>query len=716
MEVDFRYLGKSRVDDAGAGSLVSFAPNLARPKTFFDGELASPVRFREAMSALHDVVVSDLSYKKPDRSAHKAFLQARAEEESRVRREVADRTMREALAKPKQMPPDLPDKFRAMHRLYWNARVRWASELQREDPELFRALVPCDPVVTVAPDVVMFEAFSKDESSYACLSVDRGAFEGAADAGLGTTNVDYSMALFDHLQGLRTYKPTRLAIDPTGFEVSVHGRGDYREEKIDLPPSWLRGFGQLQAAMALPSRSVELSVDVVYSLLALLRRKRDPKTGGRALRFVLEPGRAPQIVVEPWGVVLTSRGPTYEPESSSSTAPRGGPYRQSGRKSGAAEEIKIWGRRRLFALARLLPLADRVEVRLMGNGLPSVWIVRAGELSFTLALSGWTANDWSSGANLDLVAGDFALDPKVVASAAAYLGGARRASLADVTRALQPINASDDKVLAAMFSLAKQGQCVFDYATRSFRYRPVMPFALAESVIGPEPPEPREGRALVSDVHIVTAEPLDNGRTMVVAKVRETSCEAIFDASGPALVRAKCTCSFFHRFGLRGGPCRHLYALRLAWGTAGIAPTAPAREQRIPDRALAEALPKGDASTTGLTFPRALAAALDARAERDNRTLTSLLEEAWDLAFPRIATKKTWALAVALCKDAEPLVGTGHVKPPLASRSTGLHPLVLSEIGKEAARLGASASALMVLAVMMKGPLADPVVTNKEKR
>ena len=37
---------------------------------------------------------------------------------------------------------------------------------------------------------------------------------------------------------------------------------------IDLPASWLRGFGQLQAAMAMPARRVELSTDVVYSLLA----------------------------------------------------------------------------------------------------------------------------------------------------------------------------------------------------------------------------------------------------------------------------------------------------------------------------------------------------------------------------------------------------------------------------------------------------------------
>src|SRR5262249_38012859 len=78
------------------------------------------------------------------------------------------------------IPPNLESEFRRLHRIYWDARVRWANELARNDPELFRHLVPCDPVVTVAPDVVLFECFSRDESSYGCRSVVRGAFKGVA--------------------------------------------------------------------------------------------------------------------------------------------------------------------------------------------------------------------------------------------------------------------------------------------------------------------------------------------------------------------------------------------------------------------------------------------------------------------------------------------------------------------------------------------------------
>src|SRR5262249_19757006 len=171
--------------------------------------------------------------------------------------------------------PDLEKDFRKMHEIYWRARRQWAVELSRNDPALFRALVPCDPVITVADDVVFFECFSKDEASYGCLSVDRCAFRDVKGAPPGTTNVAYSLALYAHFQKLRTYRPTRLQVDPSGFEVQVAGREDYREEKIDLPVTWLRGFGQIQAAMTLPARVVPLPVETVYTLLAGPRRHRE---------------------------------------------------------------------------------------------------------------------------------------------------------------------------------------------------------------------------------------------------------------------------------------------------------------------------------------------------------------------------------------------------------------------------------------------------------
>jgi hypothetical protein len=599
VNLDLRYLGASEVQDTGSGATLRFSPNLARSRVFFDGELAFPLRFREAISALHDVVIGDLRFKKRDKTAYLAWKKEQARRDAELRSAAFDKAkLAEMVRLAKEpMPKGLDGDFKKMHRLYWGARVRWANELARQDPQLFRHLVPCDPVVTVAPDVVFFECFSKDESAYGCLSVDREALR-SADAGLGTTNVDYSLGLYEHFQTLRSYRPTRLLVDPAGFEVKVEGREDYREEKIDLPPSWLRGFAQLQAAMTLPSRKVELPVEAVYAILAHLDRHKE-RSGPRSIRFQLAPGKAPVLVLDPWGVTIPCRGRVEDdiPRAALAATAAGGhgPYRSPPVPSGALpvadkpEEIKVWGRRRLFALARALPLCDRVEVRLLGNGLPSIWIAHLGEMRFVLALSGWTANDWTSGGNLEMLAGTAIAEPRTTMALAGKLHEAQRASADALAEA---VGAPRAGTLASLHELAKHGQAVYDFASDCYRWREVMPFALSEAVLGPEHPELAAGRALAREgkVKVLRQEAISTTRRLFVFEANGTPAEAVIDADG-GFSGAKCQCSFFFKSRLRAGPCRHLIALKLV--LAASSPPAP-----LP------AAPAGVAASTSATKGR----------------------------------------------------------------------------------------------------------------
>lgn len=646
MRLDLRYLGSSALRSVpGGGSALAFAPNLARPKVFFDADLLFPLRFREAMSALHDVVVGDLRHKKRDKSAYQAWKQQQSLESQTLRQRLVKEATEDELErlKAEPIPGDLDEQFRSAHQRYWRERVRWANELSRNDPDLFRALVPCDPVVTVAPDVVFFECFAKDESAYGCLSVARDAFgaQAAADAGLGTTNVDYSMALYDHFQSLRSYRKTRLLVDPGGFEVKIEGNPDLREEKIDLPPSWLRGFGQLQAAMALPARRVELSVDVVYSILAHLKRHRE-KTGPRSLVFRLTPGKPPVVVIEPWGLTLTSRGRAYD-------GPR-------------PEEIKVWGRRRLFALARTLPLAEGVDVRLFGSGMPSIWTARLGEMRFTLGLSGWTANDWTSGSNLDAHLAELVADATVVENVSQRLLAARLATRGQLAA---QTSASEGAVQAALVALAKRGQLVFDFAGDVVRWRPIMPVALSEAVLGPEPPELVEGRRLAGSVTVSGRGALANG-TLLTAEVGKRPCELLLDADG-AIRRAKCDCSHFYTSGLRRGPCRHLIALRLwaiangvvgstiapeslsrAGGAVAAAPSVTMAAASTPSP-VASSITTSNTATSGTANAGALIqlhyfsapclAFLEAEAKRRGQPLDEVVTQAWKIAKKEIAER-----------------------------------------------------------------------------
>lgn len=559
--VSFRYRGHTGFRATPTHAALRFAPNLAREAVFFDATVREPLKLREAMAMLHDVVVSDHRFQKKDRSAFRAHLErVRAEEDAlrQAGRKSAEAAM--AARPPATRRPGLDEEHQRARKRYWKLRSECEARLRKEDPALFRLLVPCDPIVTVAPDVVTFEAFAKDESSWGCVVVERDAFAGGTDATLGSTNVDYSLGLAEQMQRLRTYRETRFAIDPGGIEVETGDLPVHREEKIALPSSWLRGFGQLSAALMLPARRLRLPVATLYAVLAHLQTHRE-KTGPRALRFELVPGKAPAILVEPWGLRVDSGGPVYEGDR--------------------AETIAVWGRRRLLSLARALPLAQlaggagggHVDVSLLGSGLPSVWRADLGGVSCVLALSGWTTSsfsgggDKSGGARLDLLAGGAVVDEALVQRLATLLQKERARTLSQL--ALET-RASGDAVRAAVVRLAQLGQVMPDLSTTAggggqgvVRFRQVLDAPLGAELLGEEPLEVRQGLEILRrrEVRIAKQEAVGT-RRFLQASAGGIACEALLDGDG-VLTKARCGCSHFHRFGIRQGPCRHLLALRL---------------------------------------------------------------------------------------------------------------------------------------------------------
>src|SRR5690242_18376484 len=74
MQLAVAYRGRSEIVRGPDGLAVSLAPNLRRERVSFAGTLRQPLRFREAISALHDVVISDLRYQPRDKSAYQAYL------------------------------------------------------------------------------------------------------------------------------------------------------------------------------------------------------------------------------------------------------------------------------------------------------------------------------------------------------------------------------------------------------------------------------------------------------------------------------------------------------------------------------------------------------------------------------------------------------------------------------------------------------------------
>ncbi len=542
MQLTVAYQRRSGIVTSKAGLAVSLAPNLRRDRVSFAGALRQPLRFREAISALHDVVVSDLKFKPKDREAYQRYLEEEKKREERIRKAAMTATVKELLTEwPEARRTAVKKRYQELATLYWQARDRYSDWLAQHDQTLWRLVMPLDPIITVAPDVLFFECFSADESSYGCLTVNRDAFASERDVALGTTNVDYSWALYEHFQELRSYRHTSFAVDPSGFEVTTHDRPGYKEEKIDLPPSWLRGFLQLQSAMSLPTRQVPVSREGLYGVLAFLKRHKAKKSP-RAVRFELKPGQPVTIVLEPW-----------EQRFVLHTTPYPGPKE---------EVIRTWGRDRLMVLARLLPLMDGADVYLLGTGLPSFWSVRMGEMRLLLGLSGWTSNDWTGASALDQIAPPGDPSPELLGDIAAAFHDRTEMTFEQVrarTGAAAPF------VMQGLNRLALLGQVIHDLPAGLYRWRQALPVRLSLDQIGPENEETLKAREFVAkrEVHVTKDERDEKGLRHLAGTVggRSKEITLTLDADG-RMVRAKCDCSHFYKGGLRRGPCRHLQALR----------------------------------------------------------------------------------------------------------------------------------------------------------
>ena len=206
MEFNYLYSGSSSVDNTASSTNVSFAPDTKREPTFFRGILHKSIEFREAISALHDVVISDLRWKPKDRTEYLAWREKQDEIDwaavAAQRSDVAKK-LEKVQAELKVLRAGEAKRMKE----FYIARHGYFAYLYKK----FRdAWIVLDPVITVHPDEVFFECFSEDESSYGRLSASYNVFKSVDEFACGTTNVDYSAALYDEFQKIRTYKENQI--------------------------------------------------------------------------------------------------------------------------------------------------------------------------------------------------------------------------------------------------------------------------------------------------------------------------------------------------------------------------------------------------------------------------------------------------------------------------------------------------------------------------
>lgn len=542
MLFDYKYSSSTSVNNSATGTAMNFVPDALREPTFFVGKLNKKISFREAISALHDVVVSDLRFKPKDRTEYMEWV---AEQEKLWLSEyMASFQIDDVRNRIKSLRDELDGIYKEKNRVmgpFNQAKRRYFDYLYQNDKDAWFVL---DPVITVHPDEVFFECFSQDESSYGKLSCSYNVFKEINEFQCGTTNIDYSAELYGEFQKIRDYKDTSFVIDPTGFEATTTNEETYKEVKIDLPESWVRGFLQVSAAMTLPATTFDLHPMDIFSICQFLRRFKE-KEGPRAIRFILEPGKPIRIIFEPWYEEITCNRSIYTGDDS--------------------RTIRIWGRRRIMILERLIPITRNFKVVLLGSGLPSFFMADMGDMTFTLGLSGWTANDWSRAGNFDLMAPrgnvDFSTKQLVFDSL-------KQNWFESSDSLAARLGLDTATVSSALTAYTQAGRVVFDLKAGVYRVRELTQEPLDFDQLRFGSPQEKKANELIEQncVKNITPE-VKNDKLQIKGVIKERNqvyrTLAVIDKD-ERLVDADCDCSFFCTNKLKKGPCEHILATRMA--------------------------------------------------------------------------------------------------------------------------------------------------------
>ncbi|MGY6648572.1 SWIM zinc finger family protein [Wenyingzhuangia sp. IMCC45574] len=540
MRFNHKYKGSSSVRNGISSTSVDFVPDVLRDPTYFTGTLHKKIPFREAISALHDVVVADYNFQPKDNTEYLEWLKNQEEiwlAEANTRKQglnstisnlqnqlVALRKERDTITKP-----------------FYKAQREYFNYLYKRD---YAAWFVLDPVITVHPDQVFFECFSKDESVYGKLSCGYEVFTNIEDFKCGTTNIDYSEKLYNEFQKIRTYKETDFKIDPKGFDVQTTGEENYKELKIDLPDSWVRGFLQVSTAMTSEKVSFELEPVDIANFITVLKRNKERKSP-RSIRYILKPGEPIIAIFEPWNIEITCKRSIY--------------------KGNQPEEIRVWGRRRITLLERLLPITQKFTVHLLGNGMPSFYTAHlSNEMYFTLGLSGWTSNDWTQASQLDLLAPKSNLDGSTLQTIYLEL---RKGWYASKDQLASKLNIDQSEISKAMQLFSQAGKVIYDLKNNVYRARELKKEGIDIESLRFSSDIDREAYELANTPDGVTKITHSEKGDHIYIKgyIKSTKKVEIVLDKDLRIISGKCFSDDYNNNNITKGPSKYMLALRLAF-------------------------------------------------------------------------------------------------------------------------------------------------------
>jgi len=534
----------ARINDDGMG--FALATDLNRPGVFLNAGVKDGLSFSRNMLALHRIVCTNMIKIQKDHSSYQKWVEGEYFKElGKVlkRKDIEGLIKKEGVLEKeiKLLKKSIVKNINESRRNFLKYSAALGAFWGWLDKQDHRAWIVLDPVVSVQPDAVIFEAFSLDESMYGRVTLPNDQLELNEPLRRGTTNIDFSQQLANEFDRVRSYRPLDLKVGYKNVEISTN-LSSAVEKKIDLPESWLKGFLEVQSASAMPKISLNLTPATVSDLLAVLEQKKD-NVSPKSLKFILEPGKKPWIEIEPWGIIIKEQEYFY--------------------KGNEIQCIRIWGRRRLMVLKDLLPHATELELELLGSGLPSFWRIRSTDIEMDLGLSGWSSNDWASQTKFSLMSNIDKLNEQEIKRVSSVLFQSNGMSVDEIVTetGLERLTAS-----FALQKLCSRGQAMFDFHKKIYRWRELFPEELIPKDLKEDPKIKNALKILEANKLNITEKTKNDQGLHVKAMIQKPKAqdffdlELNFDKDGRA-VKMNCSCIEFKKTSLKKGPCSHLIAL-----------------------------------------------------------------------------------------------------------------------------------------------------------
>jgi hypothetical protein len=217
----------------------------------------------------------------------------------------------------------------------------------------------------------------------------------------------------------------------------------------------------------------------------------------------------------------------------------------------------------LLILERLISVTNRFTVHLLGSGLPSFFIADMGHMSFTLGLSGWTANDWSRAGNFDLMAprtntDDFTKN--------LIFNGLKENWVSDSSSLATKLNLDKKSVEGALATYTQAGRVMYDLNKKVYRVRELSQEPLPMDQLRFDNPREAAAHELVNANKVsVTTEHLVDGAIRINGKMNHNGkiTPSVTMDKDERIVDGHCTCQHFYQNKLYKGPCEHILAAKI---------------------------------------------------------------------------------------------------------------------------------------------------------